>query len=222
MAWVTGYEGGPPIIPGGLVDPMVGAHAALAIVAALEHRDRTGEGQLVEVPLRRGRDRGDRRAGDPLLDRRHVARPARRRRRVPVRGRRRVGRGRPRRATRWHADERARRGARRATPRTRPPSCARPGIPAAAMVPGVRDARRPADAGARLLRADRPPARRRAGVPDVADAHVGRAAHATGPAPRRRSASTPTRCCATSSACTDDELARLRDEHVIGTTPYFG
>ena len=51
MAWVTGYEDGPPIIPGGLVDPMVGTHAALALVAALEHRDRTGEGQLVEVPL---------------------------------------------------------------------------------------------------------------------------------------------------------------------------
>jgi crotonobetainyl-CoA:carnitine CoA-transferase CaiB-like acyl-CoA transferase len=51
MAWVTGYEGGPPIIPGGPVDPMVGAHAALAIVAALAHRDRTGEGQLVEIPL---------------------------------------------------------------------------------------------------------------------------------------------------------------------------
>ncbi len=51
MAWVTGYEGGPPIIPGGPVDPMVGTHAALAVVAALEHRARTGEGQLVEVPL---------------------------------------------------------------------------------------------------------------------------------------------------------------------------
>ncbi len=51
MAWVTGYEGGPPIIPGGPVDPMVGAHAALALVAALEHRRRTGVGQLVEVPL---------------------------------------------------------------------------------------------------------------------------------------------------------------------------
>ncbi|HTK14846.1 MAG TPA: CoA transferase [Acidimicrobiia bacterium] len=51
MAWATGYEGGPPIIPGGLVDPMVGAHAALATVAALEHRDRTGDGQLVEVAL---------------------------------------------------------------------------------------------------------------------------------------------------------------------------
>ncbi len=51
MAWVTGYEGGPPIIPGGPVDPMVGAHAALAVVAALAQRDQTGEGLLVEVPL---------------------------------------------------------------------------------------------------------------------------------------------------------------------------
>jgi crotonobetainyl-CoA:carnitine CoA-transferase CaiB-like acyl-CoA transferase len=51
MAWATGYEGGPPIIAGGVVDPMVGAHASLAIVAALEHRRRTGEGQLVEVPM---------------------------------------------------------------------------------------------------------------------------------------------------------------------------
>ncbi len=51
MAWVTGYDGGPPIIAGGVVDPMVGTHAALALVAALEHRERTGEGQLVEVPL---------------------------------------------------------------------------------------------------------------------------------------------------------------------------
>jgi crotonobetainyl-CoA:carnitine CoA-transferase CaiB-like acyl-CoA transferase len=51
MAWCTGYEGGPPIIPGGCVDPMVGTHAALAVMAALEHRADTGEGQLVEVPL---------------------------------------------------------------------------------------------------------------------------------------------------------------------------
>jgi len=51
MAWLTGYDGGPPIIPGGVVDPMVGTHAALALVAALEHRDRTGEGQLVEMPM---------------------------------------------------------------------------------------------------------------------------------------------------------------------------
>jgi crotonobetainyl-CoA:carnitine CoA-transferase CaiB-like acyl-CoA transferase len=51
MAWVTGYEDGPPIIPGGVVDPMVGAHAALATLAALAHRDATGRGGLVEVPL---------------------------------------------------------------------------------------------------------------------------------------------------------------------------
>jgi crotonobetainyl-CoA:carnitine CoA-transferase CaiB-like acyl-CoA transferase len=51
MAWVTGYDDGPPIIPGGPVDPMVGTHAALAVVAALAHRERTGRGQLVEVPL---------------------------------------------------------------------------------------------------------------------------------------------------------------------------
>ena len=51
MAWLTGYDGGPPIIPGGPVDPMVGTHGALALMAALEHRALTGEGQLVEVPL---------------------------------------------------------------------------------------------------------------------------------------------------------------------------
>jgi crotonobetainyl-CoA:carnitine CoA-transferase CaiB-like acyl-CoA transferase len=51
MAWLTGYDDGPPIIPGGVVDPMVGTHTALALVAALDHRDRTGEGQLVEMPM---------------------------------------------------------------------------------------------------------------------------------------------------------------------------
>jgi crotonobetainyl-CoA:carnitine CoA-transferase CaiB-like acyl-CoA transferase len=51
MAWVTGYQDGPPIIPGGFVDPAVGVHAAMALVAALDHRDRTGEGQLVEMPM---------------------------------------------------------------------------------------------------------------------------------------------------------------------------
>jgi len=51
MAWVTGYEDGAPIIPGGPVDPMVGTHAALALVAALRHRERTGAGMLLEVPL---------------------------------------------------------------------------------------------------------------------------------------------------------------------------
>src|SRR5437764_14372788 len=51
MASRTGYEGGPPIIPGGFVDPAVGVHAATALVAAFDHRDRPGEGQIVEVPM---------------------------------------------------------------------------------------------------------------------------------------------------------------------------
>jgi crotonobetainyl-CoA:carnitine CoA-transferase CaiB-like acyl-CoA transferase len=51
MAWLTGYEDGPPIIPGGFVDPAVGTHTATALIAAIEHRDHTGEGQLVEMPM---------------------------------------------------------------------------------------------------------------------------------------------------------------------------
>ncbi|HEX7521415.1 MAG TPA: CoA transferase, partial [Acidimicrobiia bacterium] len=51
MAWVTGYEGGPPIIPAGLVDPTVGTHAAIALVAALDWCARTGEGQLIEMAM---------------------------------------------------------------------------------------------------------------------------------------------------------------------------
>ncbi|WP_169945174.1 CaiB/BaiF CoA-transferase family protein [Microbispora sp. H11081] len=50
LAWVTGYADGRPLTPGGYIDPTVGMHAAVALLAALEHRDRTGEGQLVEVP----------------------------------------------------------------------------------------------------------------------------------------------------------------------------
>lgn len=49
LAQVTGHEGGPPLNPGGFADPVVGMHAAVALQAALRHRDRTGEGQVVEV-----------------------------------------------------------------------------------------------------------------------------------------------------------------------------
>jgi crotonobetainyl-CoA:carnitine CoA-transferase CaiB-like acyl-CoA transferase len=49
LAWVTGYPDGQPKTPGGYIDPTVGMHAAVALMAALEHRDRTREGQLVEV-----------------------------------------------------------------------------------------------------------------------------------------------------------------------------
>ena len=48
MASVTG-PADVPMHPGGLADPVIGMHAAVALQAALEHRGRTGEGQLIEV-----------------------------------------------------------------------------------------------------------------------------------------------------------------------------
>lgn len=49
---VTGEPDGPPVKTGvALVDVITGLHASLGILAALRHRDRTGEGQLVEVSL---------------------------------------------------------------------------------------------------------------------------------------------------------------------------
>jgi crotonobetainyl-CoA:carnitine CoA-transferase CaiB-like acyl-CoA transferase len=49
---VTGEPGGPPLRAGVAVfDVITGLHAAVAIVAALRHRDATGEGQLVETNL---------------------------------------------------------------------------------------------------------------------------------------------------------------------------
>lgn len=51
LAWVTGLPDGPPTAPRGACDPLAGAHAAFALLAALEFAERTGEGQLVEVPM---------------------------------------------------------------------------------------------------------------------------------------------------------------------------
>ena len=49
---ITGEPDGEPHKVGvALVDVMAGLHAAIGILAALRHRDRTGEGQLVEVDL---------------------------------------------------------------------------------------------------------------------------------------------------------------------------
>ncbi len=50
MAWITGYPD-MPLVPRGCCDPIGGMHAVFALLLALEHRRRTGEGQLVEVPL---------------------------------------------------------------------------------------------------------------------------------------------------------------------------
>lgn len=49
MAAVTGYADGPPCNLQGPADPIVGVHAGVGLLAALEHRRRTGEGQLIEV-----------------------------------------------------------------------------------------------------------------------------------------------------------------------------
>ena len=51
LAWVTGMPEGPPVPPRGACDPLAGAHAAFALLAALEFADRTGRGQLVEVSM---------------------------------------------------------------------------------------------------------------------------------------------------------------------------
>src|SRR5207244_4025487 len=51
MAWVTGFADGPPLIPRGACDPFAGMHAVLALLTALEARDHTGEGMLVEVTM---------------------------------------------------------------------------------------------------------------------------------------------------------------------------
>jgi crotonobetainyl-CoA:carnitine CoA-transferase CaiB-like acyl-CoA transferase len=51
MAWVTGYADGPPRIPRGPCDPLGGMHAVFATMVALDRRDATGEGMLVESTL---------------------------------------------------------------------------------------------------------------------------------------------------------------------------
>ncbi len=50
LGWITGYED-LPLVPRGVCDPLAALHAVIATIFALEHRRRTGEGQLVELPL---------------------------------------------------------------------------------------------------------------------------------------------------------------------------
>lgn len=49
-AWVTGFDDDRPDVSSGAMDPLAGTHAAFAALLALEHRRRTGDGLLVEVP----------------------------------------------------------------------------------------------------------------------------------------------------------------------------
>lgn len=50
--WLTGRRDDPPFLFGAaVVDEFTGIHLALGILAALAHRDRTGEGQRVDVDL---------------------------------------------------------------------------------------------------------------------------------------------------------------------------
>ena len=51
LAQRTGYADRPPVIPNGPCDPIAGTHAAIGALLALEHRRRTGEGSLVELPM---------------------------------------------------------------------------------------------------------------------------------------------------------------------------
>jgi crotonobetainyl-CoA:carnitine CoA-transferase CaiB-like acyl-CoA transferase len=50
LAWITGFEDR-PLVMRGACDPLGGLHAVFGLLMALEHRRRTGEGQLVEAPL---------------------------------------------------------------------------------------------------------------------------------------------------------------------------
>lgn len=51
LTWLTGHPDLLPIEPYCVGDPNAGLHALCALMLALEHRDRTGEGDLVEVAM---------------------------------------------------------------------------------------------------------------------------------------------------------------------------
>jgi crotonobetainyl-CoA:carnitine CoA-transferase CaiB-like acyl-CoA transferase len=51
LAWITGLPADQPRIQRGPCDPNGGVHAAIAALVALEQRDRTGEGCVVESPM---------------------------------------------------------------------------------------------------------------------------------------------------------------------------
>jgi crotonobetainyl-CoA:carnitine CoA-transferase CaiB-like acyl-CoA transferase len=50
IAWMTGEAGGEALVRS-TIDPIAGIHGAFVVLAALEHRERTGEGQQIEMPM---------------------------------------------------------------------------------------------------------------------------------------------------------------------------
>jgi crotonobetainyl-CoA:carnitine CoA-transferase CaiB-like acyl-CoA transferase len=50
MAWITGWPDGPPMLAG-ICDALAGVHGAFAVLAALDQRRRTGEGQQIELAM---------------------------------------------------------------------------------------------------------------------------------------------------------------------------
>ncbi|OBF80740.1 CoA-transferase [Mycobacterium sp. 852002-51163_SCH5372311] len=51
LSWLTGYPDRPPYEPYSIGDPNAGIHALNALLLALEHRRRTGQGVLVEAAM---------------------------------------------------------------------------------------------------------------------------------------------------------------------------
>ncbi len=51
LSWLTGYPDRPPYEPYSIGDPNAGVHALNAVLLALEHRRRTGQGVLVEAAM---------------------------------------------------------------------------------------------------------------------------------------------------------------------------
>ncbi len=52
LGWLSGYADGPPVEMRHVMDHSVGLHAAMAVVAALHRRRRTGQGSHVDLAAR--------------------------------------------------------------------------------------------------------------------------------------------------------------------------
>ncbi len=65
LAWITGHADDQPRIQRGVCDPIAGMHAAFAILAALEERDRTGKAQFLECTMIEGALNV---AGEPIVE----------------------------------------------------------------------------------------------------------------------------------------------------------